>query len=75
MTVYEVDLSKPQRQLLKLINRWDGDLAPDAEEQIGCRGEAFWNVLDALRRKGLIIDGAWGTYNLTPLGKKTVLGA
>lgn len=66
------DLTKPQRKMLKILDTWGGDLPPDAEEMIGCRGEAFWNVIDALRRRELLTDGAHGTYILTPSGQAFV---
>ena len=65
-------ITAPQLKLLKIIDQWAGDLPPDAEEQLGCQGEAFWNVLGALRRRGLITDGAWGTYNLSPEAQQIV---
>ena len=68
-------ITKPQVALLKIIDRWDGDLGPDAEEEIGCRGEAFWNVLGALRRHDFIEEGAWDTYIITPKGSAALAEA
>ena len=59
-------------KLLRLIERWGGDLAPDAEDLIGCQGAAFDAVIGALLYRGFIQHGAWGTFILTDLGKQAI---
>lgn len=65
-------MTEPQMKLLRLIDQWGGDLSPDAEETIGCRGAAFDAVIGALLYRKLIIAGAWGTYPLTDLGRQAI---
>lgn len=70
----EPEISTAQLKLLRIIDRWGGDLSPDAEEDIGCRGAAFDAVIGALLYRKYIIAGEWGTYPLTDKGR-TALNA
>ena len=68
----EPEISETQLRLLRSIDRWDGDLSPDAEDEIGCRGAAFDAVIGALLYREYIIVGAWGTYPLTDKGRAAI---
>ncbi len=44
--------SKVQLKLLRMMQKWSGDLPPDAEEEIGLSGAAFNSVHRALFLSG-----------------------
>lgn len=64
-----IDMSEPQYKLMRIIHKWDGDLSPDAEDEIGCTGAAFDAVLGSCIVRKYLAPLAHGTYEITKLGK------
>ena len=64
-------ISGPQRRALREFDKW-GEYSPDMEHIVGCDGAAFRSVVDALRRKGLIIDASHGGVTVTEAGRKAL---
>ena len=62
------DITPTMLSALKEIDAWGGDLGPDFEELIGCRGACMDAVIGGLIRRAYLTSGAWGTYIITPSG-------
>lgn len=49
-------LTKTMSKALLILHLNDGDLPWDFEDTMGLYGAVFWGVLDALKRRGMVID-------------------
>lgn len=68
------ELSDKMIKALKLLDQWGGDVSPDMEDALGCRGAAMDCIIGGLIRRDLITIGAWGTYPLTDKGRAVLSG-